>query len=184
MKKYTIVAGVNGSGKTTLYQTGQIQKSDFRINVDEIVVEFGGDWRNTADVLAAGKVAVERLRSYLEDGISLNQETTLCGNSILDSITKAKGDGYLIEVHYIGVSSVEIAKERVAKRVAAGGHGVSEADIERRYKQSFINLKKILPICNLVALYDNTEEFRRFAIYKDGVLVRQSHRVPDWFENI
>ncbi len=33
-------------------------------------------------------------------------------------------------------------------------------------------------------LYDNTDEFRRFAIYKDGVLVRKSHLVPDWFEKI
>ena len=87
-------------------------------------------------------------------------------------------------MHYIGLSSVELAKERVAKRVAEGGHGVNASDIERRYDQSFVNLKKILPICNLVALYDNTEEFRRFAIYKDGVLVRKSHKVPDWFEKI
>ena len=87
-------------------------------------------------------------------------------------------------MHYIGLSSAELAKERVAKRVADGGHGVSEADIERRYEQSFRNLIKIIPICNLVALYDNTEGFRRFAIYKDGVLVRKSHKVPDWFEKV
>ena len=50
--------------------------------------------------------------------------------------------------------------------------------------KSFKNLIKIIPICNLVALYDNTEGFRRFAIYKDGVLVRKSHKVPDWFEKV
>ena len=33
----------------------------------------------------------------------------------------------------------------------------------------------------IVAVYDNTEDFRRFAIYKDGSLVRLSHKVPDWF---
>lgn len=184
MKKYTIVAGVNGSGKTTLYQTGQIQKSELRINADEILVELGGDWKNTTDVLSAGKEAVERLSSYIEGGKSFNQETTLCGKAILNNISKAKEKGYLIEVHYIGVSSVELAKERVAKRVSEGGHGVSDADIERRFEQSFVNLKKIIPVCNLVALYDNTEEFRRFAIYKDGALVRKSHKVPKWFERV
>ncbi len=184
MKKYTIVAGVNGAGKTTLYRMDPDLINEFRINADEILAESNGDWRNAADRLSAGKKAVERLDSYIEEGISFNQETTLCGNSILNSITKAKRDGYMIEVHYIGLSSAELAKERVAIRVAAGGHGVDEADIDRRYKQSFVNLVKILPICNLVVLYDNTKELRRFAIYKDGVLVRKSHRVPDWFEKI
>lgn len=56
MKKYTIVAGVNGAGKTTLYQADQIQKCDLRINADEILVELGGDWRNPADILSAGKI--------------------------------------------------------------------------------------------------------------------------------
>lgn len=184
MKKYTIVAGVNGAGKTTLYHMDPDLKCDHRVNADEILVEAGGDWRNVSDILNAGKAAVERLKIYLEDGVSFNQETTLCGNSILNNIAKAKKAGYLIELHYIGLSSAELAKERVAKRVAEGGHGVSESDIDRRYEQSFRNLKKVIPICNLVALYDNTEEFRRFAIYKDGALVRKSHRVPDWFNRL
>ena len=184
MKKYTIVAGVNGAGKTTLYHLDPDLKCDNRVNADEILVEAGGDWKNAIDVMNAGKVAVVRLKQYIEDGISFNQETTLCGNSILNNIAKAKEKGYLIEMHYIGLSSAQLAKERVAKRVAEGGHGVSDADIERRYEQSFVNLTKIIPMCNLVALYDNTEEFRRFAIYKDGVIVRKSHKIPEWFEKI
>ena len=184
MKKYTIVAGVNGAGKTTLYYMDPDLKCYNRVNADEILVEAGEEKKKTADVMNAGKTAVERLKKYIEDGVSFNQETTLCGNSILNNITKAKEKGYLIEVHYIGLSSVDLAKERIAKRVSEGGHGVSDADVERRYEQSFKNLLKIIPICNLVALYDNTEEFRRFAIFKDGVLVRKSHKIPDWFENI
>lgn len=184
MKKYIIVAGVNGSGKTTLYQMDPDLKCDFRVNADEVLAESDGDWRNTSDVISAGKKAVKMLKSYINDGVSFNQETTLCGNAILNSIVKAKNEGYMIEMHYIGLSSVEIAKDRVSKRVANGGHGVNEIDIERRYDQSFVNLKKILSICNLVALYDNSEELRRFAIYKDGVLVRKSHKVPNWFARI
>ena len=86
MKKFTIVAGVNGAGKSTLYQLDPDLKCENRVNADEILKEFGGDW-------------------------------------------------------------------------------------------------KVLPLCNLVAVYDNTEDFRRFAIYKDGSLVRLSHKVPKWFNN-
>ena len=36
MKKYTIVAGVDGAGKTTLYDAEQLQKTEYRINADDI----------------------------------------------------------------------------------------------------------------------------------------------------
>ena len=63
-----------------------------------------------------------------------------------------------------------------------GGHGVNDDDIERRYEESFYGLKEVLHLCNLIAVYDNTKDFRRFAIYKDGSLVRRSHEVPMWFK--
>ena len=96
MKKYTIVAGVNGAGKTTLYNIESYLKNECRVNADEILSDMGGDWRNPADVFAAGKKAVERLNSFIDDGVCFNQETTLCGNTILNSITRAKENGYLI----------------------------------------------------------------------------------------
>ena len=94
----------------------------------------------------------------------------------------SKEKGYFIELHYIGVEDVDIAKERVAARVRRGGHGISEKDIERRYIESFNNLKIVLPECDLAAFYDNTIEFRRFAIYKNGKHVRVSHKMPMWYE--
>jgi predicted ABC-type ATPase len=182
MKKYTLIAGVNGAGKSTLYQMDPDLKGGYRVNADEILKESGGDWRNPKDVFSAGRKAVEELKQYIEEGVSFNQETTLCGSTVLRNIKLAKEKGFLIEMHYVGLASVDIAKERVAKRVLSGGHGVDESDIERRYGQSIKNFWEIMPICNLVAVYDNTEHIRRFAIYKDGILVRKSHRVPEWYE--
>ena len=85
---------------------------------------------------------------YLKDGISFNQETTLCGKSIIKNIQKAKEYGYYIEMHYY---------------------------------ESFQNLKSVLNYCDLIAFYDNTTEFRRFAIYRQHAFVRKSHILPDWF---
>ena len=181
MKKYILIAGVNGAGKSTLYQSLQSLQSMPRVNTDEILREFG-DWRDMADVMTAGKIAVKKIAKYFDEGITFNQETTLCGKSIINNITKAKNRGYFIELHYIGVESAEIAKERVAGRMKQGGHGIAEQDIERRYIETFDNLKIVLPECDLTAFYDNTIEFRRFAIYKNGKLVRVSHEVPLWYE--
>lgn len=66
----------------------------------------------------------------MEQGVTFNQETTLCGHVILKNIQRAKQDGYLIEMHYVGVDSPETAKQRIAKRVELGGHGIPEQDVE------------------------------------------------------
>lgn len=181
MRKYILIAGVNGAGKSTLYQSLESLQDIPRVNTDEILREFG-DWRNMGDVMAAGKIAVKRLSGYLDEGITFNQETTLCGRSILNNIEKAKKRGYFIELHYIGVESVDIAKERVLERIKQGGHGIAEKEIEKRYVETFDNLKLVLPRCNLAAFYDNTLGFRRFAIYKDGNLIRLSHYTPNWYK--
>lgn len=77
---------------------------------------------------------------------------------------------------------MDIAKERVLERVRQGGHGIAEKDIERRYVETFDNLKLVLPKCDLAAFYDNTLEFRRFAIYKNGNSVRVSQNTPIWYK--
>lgn len=87
-------------------------------------------------------------------------------------------------MYYIGISSAELAKQRIACRVIKGGHGIPDEDVERRYRETFENLKVVLPLCDLVSLYDNTEKFRRIAIYKKGVPVLISHDVPEWFEKL
>lgn len=183
MKKYILIAGVNGAGKSTLYQTLYSMHGLIRINTDEIVKE-SGDWRNTADQIRAGRLAVSKMKKCLEEGVSFNQETTLCGKSIIENIKKAQKKGYSIELHYVGVNSVEIAKERVHYRVAHGGHGISDHMIEKRYIESFINLREILSQCDLAVLYDNTVSFRRFAIFRRGVPARVSHDLPQWYQKL
>lgn len=181
MKKYILYAGVNGAGKSTLYQTTKYKDTMPRVNTDEIVRTIGV-WDNMSDVMAAGKIALERQKQYLTEGITFNQETTLCGKAILNSIKKAKNLNYIVEMHYVGLDSAELAKERVLKRVKSGGHGIPDEDIERRYEKSFENLAKVIEECDLIALYDNTKEFRRFAIYKQGEIIRLSNNLPEWYK--
>lgn len=47
--------------------------------------------------MKAGRIAVQRLNTYLQAGITFNQETTLCGHTILRTINRAKQSGYVIE---------------------------------------------------------------------------------------
>lgn len=183
MKRYVLIAGVNGAGKSTLYYLLQNLNDMPRVNTDEIVKEFG-KWDDPNCVLKAGKVAVNKIKQYMHEEVSFNQETTLCGKSILKNIKDAKSKGYFIEVHYVGVDSVDIAKDRVRHRVKNGGHGIPEHDIERRYVETFRNLRTILTECDLIVFYDNTTEFKMFAVYGDGEQLMLSQDVPKWFHNI
>ena len=154
-----------------------------RINTDEIVKNFG-NWQNMSDVLEAGKITVKKIKEYFEQGVTFNQETTLCGASIIRNIELAKSLGYKIELHYVGVDSVDIAKERIAYRVSKGGHGIPDADVERRYAESFNRLKEFINLCDLAVLYDNTESFNRFAIYKEGKPFNVADDRPDWYKEL
>jgi predicted ABC-type ATPase len=183
MKKYVLLAGVNGAGKSTLFSLIPSLSEIQKINLDDTVRTIG-DWRDTKAVMKAGKLVVYSINDYFANGISFSQETTLCGKSIIRNIQKAKALGYNVEMHYVGLNSAEIAKQRVENRVLHGGHGIAEKDIERRYVETLDNLKKVLPQCDLAAIYDNTEGFRRFAIYKDGKCAVLSSRVPEWYQKI
>lgn len=179
MKKYVLFAGVNGAGKTTLYQTNTGLETLPRVNVDEIVREFGS-WNNLTDITVAGRKAVELINGFFDNGVSFNQETTLCGKSILRNIRKAKKLQYSVILYFVGLDSVELAKERVRQRVLSGGHGIPERDIERRYSESLTNLKQVLPICDHVELFDNTESFRRVAIFESGACIERTEKIPPW----
>ncbi len=183
MKKYIIFAGVNGAGKSTLFQTLKKYSGMNRVNSDEIVKEFGS-WKNPSDVSKAGRIAVSRIKNYIGLGETFNQETTLCGNSIFNNIRKCKESGYVIELHYVGVESVDIAKKRIRNRVNNGGHGIPDSDVERRFIQSMQNLIKVIPYTDITILYDNTESFRRFAIYRNGKKYLVSSRTPEWYNII
>ena len=83
-------------------------------------------------------------------------------------------------MNYVGLDSVEAAKERVAIRVKNGGHGIPEEDIERRYYESISNLEKLIPVCEHVKIYDNSRSFTRIATFVNGKCVDSAEYLPEW----
>lgn len=182
-KKYILFAGANGTGKSTLYEILPDKPDVPRVNIDEIAKKYGS-WRDITVMLKAGREAVRSIRQYMDDGISFNQETTLCGKSILKNIRMAKLKGYNIEMHYVGVDSVSICKERIAYRVSLGGHGIPDSDVERRYAESLRNLRVLLPEIDSVTFYDNTVSFQSIAASRNGIIEILTENLPKWFEAI
>ena len=83
---------------------------------------------------------------------------------------KAKEQGYVIHLRYVGVATPEIAKARVEQRIARGGHGVSGGTIDRRFKTSKENFLQVYPYCDSIIIYDNTEQMTCVASIKNDKL--------------
>lgn len=61
---------------------------------------------------------------------------------------------------------------RVAARVALGGHNVDEEKIRTRYERSLDNIKRLMEICDILHVYDNTEEpIRIIRKHKDDISI-------------
>lgn len=174
-KNLTIFAGVNGAGKSTLFYSENAGNLGIRLNSDEIIRANGLDWKSTADQIYAGKVLLHLQADCFEKGISFNRETTLNSNEIFKTIRQAKDLGYRIHLRYIGVNNPEIAKQRVAKRVSLGGHGVSPETIDRRFQSSYENFLRIYPLCDTINIYDNSDKSIVLVAYcKNGKVTRNS----------
>lgn len=182
---YIIFAGCNGCGKSTLYNCyfGDFYNKP-RVNSDETLKSFNGNWRKYIDRIKADRLTIMQVRDYFAKKVTFCQETTLCGKSIIRNISKARNEGYDIHLYYVGVESAEIAKKRIAYRVANGGHGIPDKDVERRYIETTRNMKAIWPMCDKVIFFDNTISFNYVAYYENGDFIQLTPILPSWIKEI
>ncbi|NFN90341.1 ATPase [Clostridium botulinum] len=139
-----------------------------------------GPWQDNNIQIKCAREAVKLIKKYIIEGISFNQETTLSGKSIISNTKLAKEKGFYVTMNYIGVESVDIAKERVAIRVSKGGHGIPDEAIERRYNDSLANLNKVISMCDKINIYDNTEMFKLVMAVNNGEIIWKDRNSPSW----
>lgn len=183
---YTIFGGVNGAGKSTIFQLlSDAEKANLgvRINVDELVSSMGS-WQDVSVQMKAARQTVANIKYCLDNNISFNQETTLAGQSIIATAKKAKTKGYEVNLNYVFVNDVEIAKTRVHERVKKGGHGVSDELIERRFDNSLKNLKLIIPFCDTINIFNNTDHFLNVVIIKEEHPIYLDKNIPNFILEI
>ena len=120
MPNIFIIAGPNGAGKSTSAPellTGSRQVDEF-VNADVIARDQG-----LSDV-AAGQQTLARLEALAATRRDIAFETTLASRMLLPRIQAMRGTGYVFHLTFFWLPSADMAVERVAKRVAAGGHSI------------------------------------------------------------
>lgn len=87
----------------------------------------------------AGRIMLNRINELMEEGPDFAFETTLSSITYLDLLKKAKLK-YKVILFFFWLESVDLARERVKKRVILGGHSIPDDIIERRYFRGIKNL--------------------------------------------
>lgn len=158
MKKLYIIAGCNGAGKTTASYTVLPEILDCRefVNADEIAHGLS-PFNPESVAIDAGRLMLLRIEELLRRGITFSIETTLATRSYSNLICRAQEQGYSVSLIYFWLNSPELAIDRVAKRVASGGHNIPADIIRRRYQAGMDNLFRIyIPCVDYWMLADNT----------------------------
>lgn len=160
LKNLYIIAGCNGAGKTTASYSilPQILNCKEFVNADEIAKGLSPFQPETVS-FEAGRLMLHRIDELLNKHVDFAFETTLATKSFANTVTEAQMKGYTVTLLFFWLSSVELAKQRVALRVSEGGHNIPEEVIERRYIRGLANLFELyLPICDSVMLFDNSDK--------------------------
>jgi len=136
-----IIAGPNGAGKTTFaldYLPDQANCPHF-INADLIAAGLS-PFAPEKELIAASRILLSEIDLHIKKRNDFAFETTLAGKSYLALIERLKSDGWHVVLVYLALPNMEMSRQRVAERVAHGGHHVPAKDIERRFPRSLYNL--------------------------------------------
>lgn len=170
-KRIFIIAGPNGSGKTTTASSllpDLVNIYEF-INADEIARGLA-PLHPESMALTASKLMVMRLRELLKANKSFAFETTASGKNYIKYLKEAQNRGYEINLVYLWLENEDLAVNRVAQRVANGGHHIPEEVIRRRYKLGITNIiRHYLPIANSFLFLDNSVVEAQKIIARKGV---------------
>ena len=90
---------------------------------------------------------------------------------------------------------MELSKRRVAIRAAKNGYSIDGAVLERRYDASFVNLARLIGVCDEIYFYDNSAPIKKedekkcsnwalVAKKQDGCVTRISDKKYEWFEQV
>jgi predicted ABC-type ATPase len=153
--RFWLIAGPNGVGKTTyaFRNIAAVSGSLNFVNLDEIARGLSPLKPDLADREAA-RAALARARHFIARREVFTMETTMSGQTHLLLMQEARAAGLSPTLLYFSVRDPEICIERIARRVAEGGHDVPEAIVRRRFVRSHENLTAYTSKADLWRVYE------------------------------
>lgn len=156
MNRLDLVVGPNGAGKSTFVALTLVPLvlGSVLVNADEIAKQHWPD-DPASHAYDAAQVAADTRSKLIELGRPFIAETVFSHPSKLDLIAAAHAAGYTVVVHVLLVP-VDLAVERVKRRVQAGGHDVPRAKIRQRYRRLWALVADAIAQSDTATVFDNT----------------------------
>ncbi len=173
------VAGPNGAGKSTFFEA-HLRPAGLRfVNADDIARALSLGPREAAE--AAGHVR----QALLDQRESFVFETVFSDpvGDKLGFLLRAGKAGYAVVLCFVGLDGPAASEERVAMRVAQGGHDVPTVKLRERFPRILRNLRAAVRELPCVLVYDNGDlgrPFRQVARFEGGKLVERQPPLPRW----
>jgi len=156
--RFYIISGPNGSGKTTASYGVLPELLDCAefVNSDEFAKHLAPFAPESA-YITASRLMLKKVQYLFNRREDFCIETTLATRALIKMVRSAQAQGYYVTVLYFWLNSPDIAIQRVAKRVATGGHDIPEETIRRRYNMGLNYLfHSYIPLCDKWLLVDNS----------------------------
>ena len=133
-----MIAGPNGAGKSTLSQT---ILAPFSLTAFDWDFEFHTRWRRFSLDPSVSEGVSNTTNEFfealvdqsLDDASDFAFETNFHTSEVIELCDRFRRAGFEIRLYFLWLPHSQLAKERVAKRVARGGHPVSNSTIEERF---------------------------------------------------
>lgn len=156
-KRIVIIAGPNGAGKTTFAREFLPREADCPEFIDaDLIARALSPFAPEKAALRAGKFMLQEMVRRVARGESFAFETTLSGMNYARHIPNWRKAGYRVKLIFLSLPSADLALERVAARVAQGGHNVPKETVCRRFEAGLRNFHATYRfLVNSWALYDN-----------------------------
>lgn len=186
-----VLAGVNGAGKSSIGGSAIRDAGGEWYNPDEFARQLQQQFPEVSIRELNSRVWHEgrhRLEQAIRDDRHFAFETTLGGNSITRTLLDAVAAGVPVSVWYCGLQSLDLYLERVAARVARGGHDIPADLIRARQVSSMRNLCRLAPGLRRLAVDDNSApldekqrpQVRRLLHVYNGEILELDAAMPGW----
>lgn len=127
------------------------------VNSDEFA-KYLSPFAPESAYITASRLMLRKVNYLFDKREDFCIETTLATRSLLKMVHSAQKKGYYVTVLYFWLNSPDMAVERVAARVRAGGHDIPEETIRRRYNVGLNYLfNTYIPECDKWILADNSD---------------------------
>lgn len=151
-----MIAGPNGAGKTTLTRHLLAKGVDLGeyINPDDIAAELNGTPAQRTKQAQA--IADDQRDACIRAKRSFSFETVMSHPSKVDILVRAKEAGFTVLLYFVGTDDPQTNIERVALRVAQGGHAVPEDKVRDRWFRTMNLLQQAIKSSDRSYIFDNS----------------------------